>query len=310
MGASPQPLRILVLLRAVNMDRISEGFLRCALEGGHTVHVALEQDKDRRGGATGARSLFDVLLDEYPGFSYEGLPPREETWIYPATKLRSAIDLLRYYEPEFVEADDLRKRACTRAPWYMRFPAALGAFRVRSLRRVTDLLLRGVERRMPVSRRSMNMMRDFEPDVVIVSPLVETGSPQGDHLRAADRLGIPTVLVVASWDNLTTKGVIRDVPDMTIVWNEDQVREAIELHGVPSDRVVATGAHSHDHWFEWKPATDPEEFARKVGLDAGRPFLLYVCSSGFIAGDDEPEFVREWARRLAASGDPNSKPSA
>jgi hypothetical protein len=39
-------------------------------------------------------------------------------------------------------------------------------------------------------------MRSFEPDVVDLSPLVvETGSPQGDHLRAADRLDIPTVLV-------------------------------------------------------------------------------------------------------------------
>jgi hypothetical protein len=91
---------------------------------------------------------------------------------------------------------------------------------------------------------------------------------------------------------------------MTIVWNDDQIREAIELHGVPPDAVVATGAHSHDHWFSWEPTTDPEEFAGKVGLDAGRPFVLYVCSSGFIAGDDEPEFVREWVRRLAESDDP------
>jgi hypothetical protein len=110
--------------------------------------------------------------------------------------------------------------------------------------------------------------------------------------------------VVASWDNLTTKGVIRDVPDMTIVWNEDQVQEAIELHGVPADNVVATGAHSHDHWFAWEPSTGEEEFAGKVGLAADRPFLLYVCSSGFIAGADEVAFVREWFDRLGASGDP------
>jgi hypothetical protein len=300
---SSQSLRMLVLLRAINMDRITEGFLRCALDGGHTVHVALEQSKDRAGRAQGEQSLFDVLEDEYPEFTYDGLPPREEPWIYPATKLRSAIDLLRYFEPEFEDATDLRERVRSRAPWYVRIPAALGLLRISPVRRAIDRLLRAVERRMPVSERSLRVMRDFEPDAVIVSPLVETGSPQGDHLRAADRLGIPTVLVVASWDNLTTKGVIRDVPDTTIVWNEDQVREAIELHGVPPGSVVATGAHSHDHWFAWEPATSGDEFATRVGLDPRRPFLLYVCSSGFIAGDDEPEFVREWARRLAESGD-------
>src|SRR3954452_5467062 len=307
-GPSSQSLRMLVLLRAINMDRISEGFVRCALEGGHTVHVALEQSKDRAGRVAGERSLFDALEEEYAAFSFEGLPPHEEPWIYTATKLRSAIDLLRYYEPEFREAGDLRRRSRERAPWYARVPAALGLFRIKPLRWAADRFWRAVERRMPVSERSLRLMGEFEPDVGVVSPLVEIGSPQGDHLRAADRLGIPTVLVVASWDNLTTKGVIRDLPDTTIVWNQDQVREAIELHGVPEDRVVATGAHSHDHWFVWAPATGKEEFTGKVGLDSARPFLLYVCSSGFIAGDDEPEFVREWARRLAQSGVPEVEP--
>lgn len=286
------------------MDRVSEGFLRCALDRGHTVRVALDQDKDRRGDFTGDQSLFDVLEREFPAFEYEVLPPQHESWVQPATRLRCAIDYLRYIEPEFAQADDLRSRAKGRAAWYMRIPDALGVFRLRRLRQVTDRLLRAIERRMPLAQRSLKVMRQFEPDVVVVSPLVEIGSPQGDHIRAADRFGLPTVLVVASWDNLTTKGVIRDVPDMTIVWNEDQVREAIELHGVPPERVVATGAHSHDHWFSWTPTTEAEEFAPKAGLDAGRPFVLYVCSSGFVAGDDEPEFVREWARRLDETDDP------
>jgi hypothetical protein len=299
-----RPLRILVVLRAVNMDRVTEGFLRCALERGHTVRVALDQAKDRRGGDTGGKSVFDLLEREFPEFGYEVLPPQTELWIHPATKLRCAIDCLRYFEPEFADAEDLRSRGLARAPWYMRIPAAIGLFRLGPLRRAADRLLRGIERRMPLSARSIAMLREFEPDVMVVSPLVEIGSPQGDHLRAADRLGIPTVLVVASWDNLTTKGVIRDRPDRTIVWNSDQVREAVELHGLPRDSVVATGAHSHDHWFDWEPATSPDDFARKVGLEPGRSFALYVCSSGFIAGDDEPEFVREWTRRLAQSGRP------
>jgi hypothetical protein len=302
-GAPARPaLRILVVLRAVNMDRISEGFLRCALDRGHTVRVVLDQDKDRRGGATGGQSLFDRLEREYPEFEYAVLPPQTEAWIHPAAKLRSAIDYLRYFEPEFAEADDLRSRGRSRAPWYMRIPGALGLFRLRSVRKLADGGLRALERRMPLSKRSLAMMREFEPDLVVVSPLVEIGSPQGDHLRAADSLGIPTVLVVASWDNLTTKGVIRDRPDLTIVWNADQVREAVELHGLSEGSVVATGAHSHDHWFDWRPTTSPEEFARKAGLEEGRPFVLYVCSSGFIAGEDEPEFVRAWIQQLATSG--------
>jgi hypothetical protein len=303
-AAPPESIRILVVLRAANMDRITEGFLRCALDQGHTVRVALENSKDRAGRATG-ENLFDRFAEEYGRFSYEALPPRDDLWLYPATRLRRATDYLRYFEPEFRDAESLRERAGSRAPWYVRIPGALQLFRIAPLRRLTDRFLRAVERRMPVSEQSLGLLRRAEPDVLVVSPLIETGSPQGDHLRAADRLGIPTALVVASWDNLTTKGVIRDRPDTTIVWNQDQIREAVELHGLPRESVVATGAHSHDHWFSWQPSTDADEFARKVGLAPGRPFVLYVCSSGFIAGGEEVAFVREWSERLRSSGDPS-----
>lgn len=296
-----RPLRLLVVLRAVNMDRITEGFLRCALERGHVVHVALEQKK--AGFAEDHESLFDVIDAEYENFSFDRLEPREERWLHPATRLRRAIDFVRYLEPEFADAKTLRDRARSRAPWYVRAPAALGLLRVKPLRRGLNAFLRGVEKRMPLSEASLAMMREFEPDALVVSPLVELGSPQGDHLRAADSLGIPTALIVASWDNLTTKGAIRDSPDLTVVWNQDQVREAVDLHGLPEDSVLAAGAHSHDHWFTWEPSRDADEFAEQIGLAAGRPLILYVCSSGFISGADEVEFVREWAERLAAADD-------
>ena len=89
---------------------------------------------------------------------------------------------------------------------------------------------------------------------MLVSPLVGLGFVESDYVRAAAELGVPTVLVVASWDNLTNKGLIRDVPTLTIVWNEMQVEEAVRLHKIPEERVIPVGAHSFDHWFSWEPA--------------------------------------------------------
>jgi hypothetical protein len=127
---------------------------------------------------------------------------------------------------------------------------------------------------------------------VIVTPLVSCHS-QTDYLRSARARGLPTILGVASWDNLTNKGLIHEVPDRIYVWNEAQRREAIELHGVPSARVIAVGAHSYDHWLAWTPSTSRDEFCGKVGLESETPFIVYVCSSGFIAGDEGP-FVERW----------------
>ena len=108
---------------------------------------------------------------------------------------------------------------------------------------------------------------------------------------------------MASWDNLTVKGVIHDPLDLVTVWNDLQRVEPIRLHRVPAERVVITGAQNFDHWFEWKPNLSRTEFCAKVGLPPDRPYLLYVCSSPFIA-PDETVFVRDWLRRLRTQRDP------
>ena len=68
---------------------------------------------------------------------------------------------------------------------------------------------------------------------MLVTPLVELGSQQVDYVKSARRLGVRSALSVASWDNLTSKGLIRVLPDHVIVWNDAQRAEAAALHHVP-----------------------------------------------------------------------------
>jgi hypothetical protein len=103
-----------------------------------------------------------------------------------------------------------------------------------------------------------------------------------------------------SWDNLTSKGLMRIAPDRVLVWNEQQRREAIELHRVPPDRVVLTGAPRFDEFFTMQPSCSREEFCGRLGLDPSRPLLLYVCSSSPIAPREVP-FVRRWVDGLRRS---------
>src|SRR5262249_35217563 len=124
---------------------------------------------------------------------------------------------------------------------------------------------------------------------------------QADVVRAARRLGIPVCFPVRSWDNLTNKGLLREAPDLVLVWNDLQRSEAVELHGVPAERVVVTGAPAYDHWFDWRPSRTREQLCAEVGLDPAKPIVLYVGSSLFIA-PDEPAFVRQWVAELRAHG--------
>ena len=95
------------------------------------------------------------------------------------------------------------------------------------------------------------------------------------------------VLAVASWDNLTNKGLIQICPDRVLVWNALQEREAVEMHGIPAERVRKTGAQLYDHWFEMKPSFSRADFcAHAGGLDPDEPIVLYLCSSSFICRDE------------------------
>jgi hypothetical protein len=160
------------------------------------------------------------------------------------------------------------------------------------------------ERALPSAPEIEDVLRLLAPDAVFVSPLVTGGSPQTDYVKSARALGIPSGVLVASWDNLTNKGLIRVLPDRVFVWNEAQRTEAAALHRVPPERVVVTGAQPFDRWFGREPTASREAFCARVGLDASKPYVCFVGSTSNIAdAGAEDRFVRRWMEALRASGD-------
>ncbi|WP_085121310.1 hypothetical protein [Tistlia consotensis] len=217
--------------------------------------------------------------------------------------LRLGQDYLRYFSPAFRKVEMLRKRAQHLAPPAIMeaFPPELPMSR-RRLAALQRLLARG-EAATPPFESDLALLRAIRPDAVVVSPLIDYGSPQVDLLKAAAAEDIPTGLCVASWDNLTNKGLIRFVPNLVTVWNDAQKREARLYHGVPEDHVVTTGAQTFDAWFEKKPSRSRAEWLRLLGLPEDQKLVVYLCSSSQIAGN-ERAFVLKWLKALRASREP------
>jgi hypothetical protein len=101
---------------------------------------------------------------------------------------------------------------------------------------------------------------------------------------------------VKSWDNLSSKSLIRPVPDRLFVWNDTQRGEAETLHGIPREQIVITGAQCFDDWFDWRPRPR-EVICGRAGLDPERPLVLYACCAPWT-GQSEVAFVRRWAAVL------------
>ena len=87
---------------------------------------------------------------------------------------------------------------------------------------------------MPRSRGDRrSCSRSSAPDVVLLTSLTFSRSLAMEQLKAARALGIPTAACIMSWDHLSSKALLHIAPDGTIVWNDVQKREAIEMHGMP-----------------------------------------------------------------------------
>jgi hypothetical protein len=274
---------------------------------GHSVHVAF---------LSGTREDFESIgqaVDE-AGATWGRAPKRStlDGWASVAFLARALGDLGRYCDPQFSESAALRDRMAAKVESHLSGAAGfdpltrrLALRRARGLHARTDAALAErsiragarLETGVPPGSRITQFVREQSPDVLLVSPLIDLASPLLDYLKAARSLGIRTGICVASWDNLTSKGLLRFVPERVFVWNETQRREAIGLHGIPPERVIATGAARFDDWFSQRPSAPRDEFLRRVGLDPQRPYFLYLCSSVFVA-PDEQSFVDRWLSAL------------
>ena len=243
-----------------------------------------------------------ALADECPGIQLGTLPAmKQDEWWDVATHFRRALFYLRFFGPAYQSTPALLARAGKRAPaWAVRFAGVGGPAGRWLLVRIINLL----EQSTRTAAHLHQYLRDHNPDLVVVTPLLVLKTAQLDLARAAIELGVRNVFAVASWDHLSSKGMLHLSPQRVLVWNDIQRQEAIDLHHVDADRIVVTGAQVFDEWFEKQPSAERDAFCQRVGLPAGRPFLLYVCSSLLEASGEEPAFILRWVRHLRASGHP------
>jgi hypothetical protein len=266
---------------------------------GHRVLLSYDMPDKRRDAPADALEAHENVELVPP------LPPAERRFEDLIANLRLATDFSRYLDRRFTDAPYLRLRLERQLPdrlrWLARAPSAL------PLSGVATRTLLALERLVPSDAGVERAILGHAPDAVLVTPLIGRtpgGIRQTDTVKAARRLGIPVGAGVASWDQLTTKGLVKALPDRLFVWNKIQKREAAELHRVPADRVVITGAQLFDQWFERGPSTTRGAFLGRIGLDPTLPYVLYVGSSKAIApAAKEIPFVRSWLAALRESDD-------
>ncbi|MGH7718040.1 MAG: hypothetical protein ACREON_04250 [Gemmatimonadaceae bacterium] len=286
-------MNVLLAVGGSHFFRFLDGVTRRLCQGGHRVRVLHGGNRAE----TSDRALV-CCAAECEGFEYtEGLGGYNGSLkrvLFPASGLLTYSLYLRENHPSPVLANrNLRFIPRRLRPFTRRQPVrrVLASDSARSA-------LRQIVRFTPPDRGVVRTLEEEKADVLVATPFVYHPMAQEiEFVRAARALGIPAIVAVASWDNLTTKGAFPVVPDLTLLWNEPLAQEATELHGIPPDKIGICGALPFDYWFDMRPSGDRGAFCRRVGLDPQRPFVAYLCSSG-LAGPPEDTLVRELMRAL------------
>lgn len=121
--------------------------------------------------------------------------------------------------------------------------------------------------------RFQSLLEKYKPELIFSTDV------QNEYdlslIQDARKRGIKIIGMVRSWDNLATKGLLRIIPDVLLVNNEIVKREAMELHGVPAEKIQVVGLPHYDNYFQ-TPKLSRSELTEKLGLSAEKKFVLFA----------------------------------
>ena len=112
----------------------------------------------------------------------------------------------------------------------------------------------------------------YKPDLVFCPHIY--GKENMAMLREAKKRQVKSVAVVNSWDNLSTRGIMRILPDKLVVHNNYVKSEALKWSNMKNKDIEVVGMPHFDYYVNYQPDSK-EDFCKKVGLDPSKKFLLF-----------------------------------
>src|SRR5262249_38659709 len=168
-------------------------------------------------------------LIERSGVSVVPLPlRRKETGAEAIGTIRLLADYARFLDPQLAEAEYPRTRIEARLRNVGLGPAEDAKLTPNATAWLRETL-QTVEGSVAPPPELEDAVAGLAPDAMLLVTRCSFGGAEPDAIKTARRLGIPSVMLVWSWDNLSSKSVLQEHPDHVLVWNETQRAEAVEL---------------------------------------------------------------------------------
>lgn len=224
-------------------------------------------------------------------------PFRESLHNYPR-RLNEAVWDLRHRDPSRLSIRRHQRAAAPPPPMERAIDAAARILSLvpgleGPLECALDRWLRAYER----SPEATRLLRGDRPDAVVTTGPFQFEQPA--IVASAQRLGVPTLALVPSWDNLSTKKRMPFRYDGYIVWSEQMRSELHEYYSHTRDvPVYVVGAPQFDVFRQPRLHRSREAYCASQGLRAELPIVVYaVGSPNFLKG--EPDGALQMAHAVA-----------
>ncbi len=144
-------------------------------------------------------------------------------------------------------------------------------------------LLRLLILRTPPDTNALELIKKYNPESLISLSLTnfEFDVPVA---KTCKQKGIPVYGCVRSWDNLSSHGLLRVVPDALFLQNSFLLEMARGVQAIPESVPIALfGVPHYDSLFNFvRPTETREEFCARKGLDPNKKILSYGAMGTFL----------------------------
>ena len=144
-----------------------------------------------------------------------------------------------------------------------------------------------MEHRLGAHPELLELTRRERPDFFVLPSKLQDGLTH-DALQLADQLKIPTLMLVSTWDNLSSKGLLFHRPTVIGCLGEQSRRHAIDVQGMEPHQVCVVGAPQYER-FRDPPPIDRAAVRASLGVPPMVPLILFA---GALRPFDETDVLQ------------------
>lgn len=179
-----------------------------------------------------------------------------------------------------------RRTIDSNASWKRRFINTLYLYAGNAVR-YTPLLKKiyvNWESRQYEDDRAVALLQKYKPDAVISTRPID--DMETFLLNAARRLVITRIMYILSWDNITAKGIFRELADHYLTWGPIMNEELKEYYNVQDKQIHLTGVTHFDVHREVQQSPNVGYWIEELGLQQGKPYLFFTMSASYYAPNE------------------------